>query len=195
MTEPLNVVIVGGGTAGWMAAAALAAIMKPALCTVRLIESEEIGTVGVGEATIPPIKLFNALLGIDEADFMRETKASHKLGIEFRDWGGLGERYFHPFGTFGLKSELGHFLPYWLKLRDAGEPIDIADYSLCAVAARKGRMTRQSDDSASGRANCGSAYHFDAVLYARFEDNEKDAEPEAVTEAEAEAEAEAGAEE
>src|SRR6478735_2666647 len=96
-----SVLIVGGGTAGWMAAAALIHRIGKLPIQVRLVESEEIGTVGVGEATLPHIRYFNTALGIDEADFMRKTKATFKLGIEFHGWGGIGESYIHPFGAFG----------------------------------------------------------------------------------------------
>src|SRR3712207_917697 len=96
-TEDLvRVVIVGGGTAGWMTAAALAKLL-PRRCSVRLVESEAIGIVGVGEATLPHIRAFNERLGIDEADFMARTRATFKLGIEFRDWGAIGDSYIHPF--------------------------------------------------------------------------------------------------
>src|SRR5579875_1613814 len=98
--EKVNVIIVGGGTAGWMTAAALAKLL-PTRATVRLIESEAIGIVGVGEATLPHIRGFNERLGIPEAEFMARTRATFKLGIEFRDWGMIGDSYVHPFGTFG----------------------------------------------------------------------------------------------
>lgn len=166
--EPLqSLTIVGGGTAGWMCAAAMARNLGSHV-RITLIESEDIGTVGVGEATIPPIKLFNAMLGLDEAEFMRETKGTYKLGIEFRDWRVLNERYFHPFGVYGLKTELGHFLQFWLRMKALNEVGPIDDYSLCTLAARAGRMGRQSDDADDVMANFGSAYHFDAGLYARY---------------------------
>jgi len=103
-----RILIVGGGTAGWMAAAALQRTLGPN-ARVTLVESDEIGIVGVGEATVPPIRDFNTLIGLDEAEFMRETKATLKLGILFKDWGAPGSRYIHPFGTFGAGPTLGDF--------------------------------------------------------------------------------------
>src|SRR6478736_4452263 len=120
-----NIVIVGGGSAGWMTAAALARGLDRRY-RIQVVESQDIGVVGVGEATIPPIRLFNAMLGLDEAEFMRETKATYKLGIQFRDWGALGQSYFHPFGVYGLNAELGHFFQYWLKLDHEGGVLDLA---------------------------------------------------------------------
>ena len=162
-----RIVIVGGGTAGWMAAAALARLI-PTGASITLIESDAIGTVGVGEATIPPIRGFNAMLGIDEAEFLAATAGSFKLGIEFVDWGALGERYLHPFGGFGFDIEGVRFHQYWRRRRAAGIVEDIEAYSLCAVAARAGRFMPPSPDPASVLSQMAHAYHFDAGLYARF---------------------------
>jgi tryptophan halogenase len=163
-----NIVIVGGGTAGWMAAASLSRLLQNRY-TIRLIESDEISTVGVGESTIPMIRLFNTALGINEDDFMRETKATFKLGIEFNDWGRLGERYMHGFGTFGQPLWTLEFFQYWLRAWQAGKAPDLERYSLNRMAAYAGKFMRPSTDMPnSPLADIPYAFHLDAGLYARY---------------------------
>jgi len=138
-----SIAIIGGGSAGWMAAAALANAVGKTVAIV-LVESDEIGTVGVGEATIPPIKSFNAQLGIGEEDFVRETKASFKLGIEFVGWGKQESRYFHPFGTHGADFDRVGLHHYWLREHLAGDPAPFDDYSMGRALAREKRFARAS---------------------------------------------------
>jgi len=140
-----NIVIVGGGTAGWMAAAALAKVLGAA-SSIRLVESEAIGTVGVGEATVPHLKLFNRVLEIDEIEFIRQTKGTFKLGIEFVDWGRFGDRYIHGFGSIGHDYGLLPFYQYWLKLFLAGKAADIGAYSLNTAAAPRGKFMAPATD-------------------------------------------------
>jgi len=162
-----QVVIVGGGTAGWMAAAAFAALLSKDV-GITLIESDEIGTVGVGEATIPPLIAFNNMLGINEDEFLAATQGSFKLGIEFVDWGAPGERYFHPFGPHGQDWRGVHF--HQLYLREAKRRVlpDIAEWSMSAAAASRGRFARPPPDSRLPLSQLAYAFHFDASLYARF---------------------------
>jgi tryptophan halogenase len=165
-----KVVIVGGGTAGWMSAAALSRMLDISRVSITLVESEEIGTVGVGEATIPPLIAFNEVLGIKENEFVRETKATFKLGIEFVDWSSLGSRYFHPFGKFGRDRNTIKFHQFWLKLRQQGaEGIgELGDYNLSTVAAYQNRFRRPEPADGEVLNTMRYAYHFDASLYARF---------------------------
>ena len=162
-----RVVIVGGGTAGWMAAAALARFLGGRI-DIRLIESDEIGIVGVGEATIPQILLFNESLGLDEDDLLRATGGTFKLGIEFVDWMGPGSRYIHAFGTIGRSLGLLPFHQYWLRHRAEGGGRPLWDFSASARAAWANRFARPAD--VPGRLPSGLAYafHFDASLYSLY---------------------------
>jgi len=166
-----NIVIVGGGTAGWMTAAALAKIAGTKDYTISLIESEAIGTVGVGEATIPPILLFNKLLGIEEIDFIRETNATFKLGIQFVDWAKLGHSYMHPFGLFGPGMNGVLFSHYWVRALENGGDPDNHRFVAEAEAARLNRFMHTPPGPRSGEAAMPSihyAYQFDAGLYAAY---------------------------
>ncbi|HEX5682395.1 MAG TPA: tryptophan halogenase family protein [Ideonella sp.] len=163
-----NLVIVGGGTAGWMSAAALAKVLRGRY-RIRVVESDEIGIVGVGEATIPAIRLYNSVLGIDEDEFIRETQGTFKLGIEFVDWGRLGNRYMHAFGKLGQDRWTVDFHQYWLKLRLAGRAAPLENYSINRVAALRGKFMRATQEVPnSPLADITHAFHFDAGLYAKF---------------------------
>ena len=165
-----KIVVVGGGTAGWMTAAAMVRVLgqMPGL-SVTLVESEAIGTVGVGEATIPQIIGFNRLLGLDEMQFMRETRATYKLGIEFVDWLRVGHAYVHPFGSFGLDMLGIEFQHFFLRGANLGETARIDDYSIAAVAAKAGRFGwPRPDQPKSPLSKLSYAFQFDAGRYARF---------------------------
>lgn len=162
-----KLVICGGGSAGWMAAAAISNALKGA-CEITLIESDAIGTVGVGEATIPYIKGFNRELGIDEATFLRETNGSFKLGIEFVDWHRPGHSYFHPFGTYGADFDRAPLYQYWRKAHALGEAGELQDYSMCWGAARRNKFRHPLSDRRNIQSTFDYAYHFDATLYAAF---------------------------
>ncbi|MBO6526852.1 tryptophan halogenase family protein [Erythrobacter sp.] len=161
-----RVVIVGGGTAGWMTAAALGRMLGALGLSITLVESASIGTVGVGEATLPQIRTFNRLLGIDEAEMMARTAATIKLGIEFRDWGRPGDHYIHPFGTYGEELGDAPFIQYWARASAMGAAASIGEYSLPIVAALAGRFEPPSED---GRHQpYDYAFQFDAGLYAAW---------------------------
>lgn len=163
-----DIVIVGGGTAGWMAAAGLAKTLNQKW-NIILVESEEIGIVGVGEATIPLINIYNNALEIDEDTFMRETNATFKLGIEFVNWGKLGDSYIHGFGPLGPDIGITKFHQYWLKLLQSGEASPLENYSINMLAARKNKFMRARKDLGNTPlAEITHAFHFDAALYAGF---------------------------
>jgi tryptophan halogenase len=162
-----RIVILGGGTAGWITASALARFLGRT-ARIELIESDAIGTVGVGEATIPQIRRLNHMLGFDEDDFLRATKGTFKLGIEFVNWGAKGDRYLHTFGDVGINLAGLHFHQYWLRYRQAGGDEPLHRYSLhteAAYANKFARMERVGDTAMGGLAY---AFHFDAALYAQY---------------------------
>ncbi|MEP7007767.1 MAG: tryptophan halogenase family protein [Sphingomonas bacterium] len=160
-----HIVIVGGGTAGWMVAAALGRMLGVATTRISLVESSDIATIGVGEATIPPIVAFNRMLGIDEAEFVRETAATAKLGIEFVNWGRLDHRYFHPFDRYGADFGGLPFPHFWLRARRLGLKAPIDAFNVGTLAARAGKC------AIPGGKQVGAppyAYHFDAGLYGDY---------------------------
>ncbi|MES2316318.1 MAG: tryptophan halogenase family protein [Pseudomonadota bacterium] len=163
-----DIVIVGGGTAGWMTAAALSKVLTGPW-KITLVESEEIGTVGVGEATIPLINIYNNALEIDENEFVRETNGTFKLGIEFVNWGKQGVSYIHGFGGLGPDIGITKFHQYWLKAQQAGTALDIEQYSINSLASRNNKFMRAAKEMGnSPLAEIVHAFHFDAGLYAAF---------------------------
>lgn len=160
-----NIVIVGGGTAGWISAAALAKLL-PSTIKITLIESDAIGTVGVGEATIPQIRRLNGMLGLDENEFLKATYGSFKLGIEFSNWGQLGESYLHTFGDVGLNLSSLQFHHYWLRAKSLGLANDLWDYSLHKHAAYQNKFGRLERIGQTSMTGLSYAFHFDAGLYA-----------------------------
>jgi tryptophan halogenase len=170
MTATLKkIVIVGGGAAGWMTAAALSRLHRPQDVCITLVESDEIGIIGVGEATIPDMLQFNLFLGVPEAELMRATQATFKLGIEFVDWGRKDSRYFHPFGFHGVDIDGVDFHQHWLHCRAQGLDHPIGDYCLTEIIARRNKFAFPDTRVAGAPASyLRYAYHFDAALYARF---------------------------
>jgi tryptophan halogenase len=163
-----RIVIVGGGTAGWMTAAALSKVLRGKVA-ITLVESEDIGTVGVGEATIPMIQLFNRVLELDEDEFVRQTQGSFKLGIEFVNWGQLGSRYMHAFGRIGQDLWTVPFHQYWLKMHQAGQAAPLGEYAITRVAAYRNKFMRPPSEVQNSPLNdITYAYHFDASLFARY---------------------------
>jgi tryptophan halogenase len=164
---PVHYVIVGGGSSGWMTAAAMAQALKGSH-PITLIESDDISTVGVGEATIPPLQFYNKVLGLNEPEFVRATQASFKLGIEFHNWGTRGHRYFHQFGEFGANIEGVSFHQVWLRLAARGHPYPLSDYSPAAIAAAQQRFLPPMPGMPPDTPQLAYAYHFDAGLYGQF---------------------------
>lgn len=167
-TQSSKIVIVGGGSAGWMTAAALSHILPRQNYSITLVESQSIGTVSVGEATIPAILEFNQMLGIDEAEFLGFTHGSFKLGIEFHDWFKKGHQYMHPFGPYGVSMQGVPFHHYWLKDKLNGAERELSDYCLEYRAALNNKFCHPQPQSRSALANIKYAYHFDAVKYAQY---------------------------
>ena len=164
-----KIVIAGGGTAGWMVAAALAKLHKHPNIDIKLIESESIGTVGVGEATIPHIQYFNQLLGLDERAFLTKTNATFKLGIEFVNWGKQGDSYFHTFGPYGQAMDGLHFHHFWLRHARSESGAVLDDFNLQALAAKQGKFCHpQRKMQGSPLSTIEYAFQFDATLYAQF---------------------------
>ena len=156
-----RVVIAGGGTAGWTVAAALVKNLGP-LLAITLVESDAIGTVGVGESTIPTVRRFHELIGLDEQAFVRATGASFKLGIAFEDWARVGDRYFHSFGVTGPSTWMADFQHMWLEAREQGFAGELGDYCLELQAAKAGKFQ-------GGRGSpLNYAYHLDATAYGQF---------------------------
>ncbi|MFN3388508.1 MAG: tryptophan halogenase family protein, partial [Allosphingosinicella sp.] len=162
-----RVVILGGGTAGWMTAAALVRHL-PHACSVELVESEEIGIVGVGEATLPHLKAFVEGLGLDEAAFMKATHATFKLGIDFRDFGRIGDSYLHPFGSFGTPLNGVHFHHYWRRMLAEGRQDDLFAYSIANVMAARNRFAPPTADADSMLSTYSYAYQFDSTLFGPY---------------------------
>ncbi|PWF40990.1 tryptophan halogenase family protein [Massilia glaciei] len=168
LTPVRKIVVVGGGTAGWMTASALSKTLGPA-CQIRLIESDEIGIIGVGEATIPHINEFNRALGIDEDTFLRATQGTFKLGIEFVNWGQTGERYIHGFGRVGQPGDALPFHHFWLRMAKLGRAGPLAAYSMNTAAPHHAKFMRAPPEMrGSPLQDLVHAFHFDASLYARF---------------------------
>ncbi|MCH8536328.1 MAG: tryptophan 7-halogenase [Alkalimonas sp.] len=167
--EPIKkFVIVGGGTAGWIAAATLANIFKNTDVTIELVESAEIGVIGVGEATIPPFLETIRSLGIDEADFIKATQASFKWGIQFEDWHQLGHSYFHPFGNLGRTIDGHDFFQCWLKSKAEGDSTPLMAHSPEAVLAQHGRFFLPFNAMRTPLAAATYALHLDAVLVGKY---------------------------
>ena len=160
-----SIVVLGGGTAGWMTAASLANRLQGRSTSIIVIDSSEIGTIGVGEATVPAIRDYFASLGLDARHVMRATRATVKLGIEFDGWKASGHKFFHPFGLYGAKAGSVPFHQMWLAL---DQPGDLADYNLCTQLAYAERFTTPQTPPRGDFDVFDWAVHFDAGLFARY---------------------------
>ncbi len=163
-----SIAIVGGGTAGWLAAATLARRLPPQLCALRLIDSGRGRAFAFSEVALPAFHRLNALLGIDESDLMRRTLGTFRLGVQFADWGASGERYFHTFGSIGAKLDAVPFHHYWLKLRQLGGESGFEDYSLATLAATQGRFAPPAAQRGSFLSSYSYGYHFHAGLLVAY---------------------------
>ncbi len=163
-----KIVIVGGGSSGWITAAILAHDLRPELVEVELVESEEIGTIGVGESTVPPFVGLIKNLGINEQHFIQSVHATFKLGVEFPDWHQVGESYFHPFGWIGTRVGIHDFYQIWLKARSKGDASELQTYAPCSVMARERRFLLPQEAPKTALGSAGYALHIDANLVARY---------------------------
>jgi tryptophan 7-halogenase len=163
-----SIVIVGGGVPGWLAAAALARVLKRDLCSVRVIDTASASLDGFTEATLPAFHRLNRLLEIDERDLLRRTCGTFSLGTRFVDWGRLGEHYFHTFGPAGAKLDAVPFHQYWIKLHGQGEGGDLEEYSAASVAAKQGRFAMPTSQRTSFLSSYSYGYHFHAGLLCAY---------------------------
>src|SRR4051812_42674425 len=163
-----KIVIVGGGTSGWIAASMLSYHLKSELCEIELVESDDLGTIGIGESTIPPVVRLIQNLGIDEREFIKSTQACFKLGIKFIDWRQKNESYFHPFGVIGKRIGSHDFYQCWLKATQQGDTSPLQDFSPCSVMAEQEKFfwPKQLQNTPIGGASY--AVHLDAKLVVEY---------------------------
>lgn len=167
--KPISkIAIIGGGTSGWLAASMLCQHLKRELTEVELIESEELGTIGVGESTVPPFVGLIHRLGIDENDFLRATDGTYKLGIKFVGWRDRGDAYFHPFGVIGKPIGNHDFYQCWLKARAQGDTSALQDFSPCNVMAEQGRFFHPAKARNTPIGGANYALHVDALMVAKY---------------------------
>jgi tryptophan halogenase len=168
MNPLTKIVIVGGGTSGWLAAAMLSHHLRKDLCQIEVVESSEVATIGIGESTVPPFVGLLQRLGIDEQDFVKATRATYKLGIKFVDWQQRANHYFHPFGVLGKRIGSYDFYQCWLKARAAGDTSSLQDFSPCNVMAEHGRFFLPINARSTPIGGANYALHVDATLAADY---------------------------